>query len=512
MKKYLMCIMTMLAFLHAGLATAETLLGDDNALHFSLTNSNYSSSGGEFFVSFQASRAATAQALNINVQSWQLVPAIKLTLRSASGALLAQGSIAAGATGLRSVAIPDVAIVPGQTYLVGLLVQSGYLKPFQKQPQYITRNDVASTYASVAADLREGSAVNATFVPHMWVSGKSGKSHGEVQKITVVGAGARADNNSGNYTFAGHRHMHHRFTDLEKAISNEPASNTQAGWKAHLDGIYPIVVATDFNAKSRESGATVEMTGGPTPSGKWLKRQLTQQIAAQFPNNYRLRNFNLSDNDGVTSARDALYVSFYLQTFEDDDTGKFFRMFLKNSPNYPKTTNFYPSKMPRSREFTWRTEGNGDGWPAGYADQTFPINQQWNRIELLFDFVTDRYALLVNGVLLTDVSRGYAGWIAGQLGTRAMHDYSLLGNTIAPFAEDGHHMGWAQPHMDFSLKRIEIADSANWATKTRSVFQPIKSWTNDTIEFIVNRGDFADLENKHVFYVNGTDVVYVGPF
>ncbi len=516
-KRYLSALFTVFAavlplgFFPINSSVAATLLGDDNPVHFAATVSNYAATAGEFFITAQASQAATAKALNINVSAWQFAPAVTLTLRSSTGLLLAQGTVTAGATGVRSVSIPDVPLMAGNTYILGFAVQSGYLKPFQKQQQYVTRNDSSSQYATLANDLNETAGTSANNIPHVWVTGEFAKAHGDLRQITVAGAGAKQDYNTGNYTFSGHRHMHHRFTDFANATTATPASNTTSGWKAHLDGIYPIVISKDFNSQALESGATLQLTGGPTPSGKWLKRQLTNAIATQFPNNYRLRNFNLSDNDGSPTARDAIYVSFYLQTFESDDSGKFFRMFLKDSPLAPKTTNIYPTKAPHSGQFTWRAEGNNDGWPIGYADQTVAINNQWNRIELLLDFANDRYAFMVNGILQTDISRGYMGWVAGQLGVGTKHDYSLLGNTVTPFAEDGHHMGWAQPQLDFSLKRIEIADSANWETKTKAVLQPVKSWSNDAIEFIVNQGDFPDLQNKHIFYVDGTNAVYVAP-
>ncbi|MNH30954.1 hypothetical protein D3C79_912800 [compost metagenome] len=71
-------------------------------------------------------------------------------------------------------------------------------------------------------------------------------------------------------------------------------------------------------------------------------------------------------------------------------------------------------------------------------------------------------------------------------------------------------MGWAQPYADFSLKRIEIADSSDWSTKTKSVVQPVKSWAPNEIEFIINRGDFADLNNKHIFLLDGLNATYLG--
>jgi hypothetical protein len=304
--------------------------------------------------------------------------------------------------------------------------------------------------------------------------------------------------------------MHLRSTDFDSAAAATPASNTKAGWQTHLDGIYPIKTSNDFNDQATNSGATLELTGGPTQSGKWLKRQASEAIRALFPSNWRLRNWNLLDNTGY---KPYLYVSFYLQTFDSDDTGKFFRMYWKRdlpTTDAKYTSSFWTGK-PINNSYTWRVEWSGNGELGGYGDQSFDVDGKWNRVELLFDFDNDEYKILINGTTLTDVSRSYTGAVAGQLGLNSVIHYALLGNTLEPMAEDGHYVGWALPYVDYSSKRIELADSADWTTKTKSVVQPVKSWASGNVEFIINQGDFADLTNKHVFYVDGTTATYIGP-
>ncbi len=117
---------------------------------------------------------------------------------------------------------------------------------------------------------------------------------------------------------------------------------------------------------------------------------------------------------------------------------------------------------------------------------------------------------MLNGQTLTDVSVGYDGWVYDQVDDGYLH-YALLGNTIIPNKESDAAIQFAQPVADWDLRRIEIADSDDWDSKTRSVIQPVKSWSDDNITFIVNQGDFEDLENKHIFYLDGLDVTYVGP-
>jgi hypothetical protein len=334
-------------------------------------------------------------------------------------------------------------------------------------------------------------------------------THGSLKSIVVAGSGTKEDNNTANYTFAGHRHMHHRFTDFDSATTEVPATNTKAGWLAHTGGIYPIITSDDFNSQAAESGVTISMTGGPTPSGKFAKRHNNDDIKALFPKNSRLRNFNLFQNVGVKSH---LHVGFYLRVFRAQSTGKFARFFWRRGDLDPSDVrinhDFWIAKK-AGTQFNWRTEWVKDGYLPGWADQKFEVDDKWIRFEMLFDFTNDSYQILVDGNPLTDESNGYNGIMTGHLGSNCTLRYGLLGNTIEEMLPD-QFVGWAQPFVDFDTKRIELADNATWSARTKSVIQPIKSWTSDNIQFIVNQGDFADLTNKHIFYVDGTTVTYIG--
>lgn len=333
-----------------------------------------------------------------------------------------------------------------------------------------------------------------------------GVKHGDVRAVVVTGAGTKTDFNDGDYTFSGHRHMHLRSADFDNVTTAEPAQNTKGGWMDHLGGIYPIVTSDDFNSQATASGTTLELTGGPTHSGKWLKRQYSSEMQAMFPANIRLRNWNLYNN---SIYRPTVYVSFYLKTFKDD-TGKIFRMFMKRSAPENEKFDFWIASEEGSSAYHWRVE-YGAGEDIAYCDETFDIDGKWQRMEFLFDFDADEYSVIIDGSLQTDVSRGYMGVTQGQLWEGSQPTYALLGNTLTPRLEDGHFVGWALPYVDFSLKRIELADSPDWSTKTKSVIQPVKTWADDNIEFIVNQGDFEDLTDKHIFYLNGLDATYVGP-
>lgn len=337
--------------------------------------------------------------------------------------------------------------------------------------------------------------------------------HGEIITLNVPGSGSRDDNNTGNYLYEGSRHIHHRYTDLGNATSPTPPTNTMSGWQAWLDGIYPIQTSTEFNSQSVEGGATIEMTGGPTATGRWFKRKTNEAIRQLFVSSYRLRNWNLFNLSPATF-KPALYVSFYLYTFKSDDTGKYWRFYwYRDLPTSDAkySTSYYGVK-PVGSSFSMRIEWAGDGFPGLYADQiSAPIDGRWHRIEFIYDFVNDYHWYTVNGIIQTDESRNYLGRMDGQLGLNSLLRYGLLGNTVDPREENGHYIGWALPVCDFSLKRIELADSPVWANKTQSVMQPVLSWSNDQVQIKYNKGVFKSIAGKHLFYVNGVNATYIQP-
>lgn len=341
-------------------------------------------------------------------------------------------------------------------------------------------------------------------------------NHGNSYSIVVTGAGSKADNNNADYLFYGRRHSHYRFTDFEDTIAQTPVSNTKAGWQAHLNGVYPIVTSTDFNSAATASGATLQLSGSPTPSGKWLRRRITQAVADLYPSNYRLRNFNLCDNvnEGNT-AKGQVYVSYYLLPTVTTEVGKEFRIYFQQGadPTYSIWKNYVVSNNAHNWRLEWAGSGGG-GELGGFSDQNIPPTSGYLLVELLLDFTNNRYAFIVNGTTLTDTSNGYNGWIAGQLDPANIVKYALLGNTVEQH-DDTHHVGWAMPTMDYSMKRIYLADNAVWASKTLPpVLQPTTDWVNNgatsDINFVINKGHFPDLVGKHIFYADGLTVSYVG--
>jgi hypothetical protein len=166
----------------------------------------------------------------------------------------------------------------------------------------------------------------------------------------------------------------------------------------------------------------------------------------------------------------------------------------------------------RGYGFSWRAEGNGDGYQGGYADvaQQLPQEDQWIYFERLVDFTEDEYATFVNQVIQTDTDRGYMGWVSGQIGADKITQHGLIGNTIDPRGENGEKIEWAEISVDFDWDTIWIANNSVWANKTLPPVKcPQKSCVDGVVEFIVNDGGNADLSDWHVFHDDGTTITHL---
>ncbi len=335
--------------------------------------------------------------------------------------------------------------------------------------------------------------------------------HGVVRSLSTPSMGTLTDNNTSNYLFAGTRHMSARFTDFDNASGATPAANTEAGWTALLDGLFPISSSTDFNPDAVACGATLELTGGVTASARWLRRQVTEAAALAFTN-IRLRNFNIWKTEGYVPY---VHLSFY--------------NYGMTQP-IGKITRTYYSGDPRGHDNVWaaRTDGQYSahcepGTPALPqldGDQTNASG--WTRCDMFMDFENGVFSFYVDGLLQTDVSRGIDGIETDWIYPASILDYILLGNTISagrtgagtaedPYVYNSEYTGWAMPVLSFSRKRIEIADSAVWASRTDSVIQPLKTCVSGDAEVIVNQGRFDDLVGKHYFELDGMTATYIGP-
>lgn len=168
----------------------------------------------------------------------------------------------------------------------------------------------------------------------------------------------------------------------------------------------------------------------------------------------------------------------------------------------------------RGYGFSWRAEGNGNGYQGGYADTALALAQedQWIYFERLVDFTADEYATFVNQVIQIDTDRGYTGWVSGQIGADKIARHGLLGNTIDPRGENGEKIEWAEISVDFDWDTLWIANSSVWANKTlRPVKCPQKSCIDGVVEFIVNDGGNEDVSTWHLFHDDGKIITHLRP-
>lgn len=333
--------------------------------------------------------------------------------------------------------------------------------------------------------------------------------HGQLREVTFAGSGSKPNYNTNGRTFGGHIHRLPRFTDFESAITAIPASNTLSGWQNACDDFYPILTSTQFNVNAAAASATLEMTGGPTPSGKYFRRQITAAGDVLSGSN-RLHNFSLWPTAGY---QDLIHISYYLYCEGDDPgIGKDFRIYWTGgSPNNNK--NMWAGRV--LEQFTARAEysGGSDSLPL-YSDESIP-GTGWFRRDIFLDAGNGVAWLYVNGILLTDASNSLTGEITDWIGAGAVIDYILLGNTVdsgrqgseGSYTYNDHYIGWAQPRMDFSWKRLEIANNSDYSLATQKSIVIDTEWVDNgdgtvTVPYIVNQGTMPDLDGMYLFEMN----------
>ncbi len=343
--------------------------------------------------------------------------------------------------------------------------------------------------------------------------------HGDLKTVTFAGSGSKTDYNTSNYTFETHRHRLPRFTDFTNAVSAIPASNTLAGWQANCDGFYATTGGTAFNVNAALNNATLEMTGGPTPSGRWFRRQITEAADALDGSN-RIRNFTLWPTAGFQAL---IHISYYLYAEAGDPgIGKDFRIFWTGgAPNNNK--NMWTSRAVDRFNANAEYSGGSDSLTL-YSDESIP-GTGWFRRDIFLDMQNGKAWLYVNGIILTDASNSLTGEITNWIGAGAVIDYMLLGNTVdsgrqgteGAYTYNSHYIGWAQPRMDFSHKRLEIANNPDYALATEKSILIDTAWTDNgdgtvTVPYIVNQGTMSTLEGMYLFYLDRMTPTLLGEF
>lgn len=149
------------------------LIGTSVATTYNQTTNTYSSANGEWFYPLTAALSGNADTLKITMSTFNTTVNLKLTVRSSAGVLLASGTIAAagGDSGVRSVAVTPFSVTAGQSYLLGILANTGSPRPMQNTTTNTVKSQSASTYASTQSTLTLPGTDSAVRQYHMWVEG-----------------------------------------------------------------------------------------------------------------------------------------------------------------------------------------------------------------------------------------------------------------------------------------------------------------------------------------------------
>lgn len=98
---------------------------------------------------YSASESGTATSAYIRVSDWWTCGAVKVCVYNSSGSLQATATISAGSAGWNSAALSsNVTITSGQTYYLGVILDTGYCQVYLGPTQWEYDNDTSGSYAS----------------------------------------------------------------------------------------------------------------------------------------------------------------------------------------------------------------------------------------------------------------------------------------------------------------------------------------------------------------------------
>lgn len=354
-----------------------------------------------------------------------------------------------------------------------------------------TTGTSAGTTTSCTATADDGTAspVSSSSFSITVAAAATDVEHGDLHTINGSGFGTKADNNSLNLSFQGSEHLAKRASDLEDANATLSPTNTLAGWQIFTGGFYPHDGGGEAylgNTDAVTYGLLVDQTGGPGPSGRYLRRNVLSS---------RLPNWNMV-NENITA--DYVYVSFHLTLSDDYDGGKWWRQYFQNSVS--GSTNFF---LAGANSITGDNEGGGGETMWGSSPSALPqALESWVRVEMHQDYDNDTLTLYLNNQLVTS-SYDYEPWLNSGGNPREIK-HLMLANTPAI----GQELGYALLYADNSDLRVELADSCTWASRTKSIWQAPITWADTAIQIRVNQGDHASMANKCLHVMQGQTSIH----
>ena len=305
-------------------------------------------------------------------------------------------------------------------------------------------------------------------------------AHGDSFTINGSGFGTRADNNSGNYSWNGAEHLHYRFKDFRDGTLESAGFYLQRGGSA-------------WTPASGEM--TIQSTGAPNNSDYYARRIWVATESGGL-------------SCAVSGAGNILYTTykFKCDAIADQQSGKLFRAYADDSKNFYLTTGGSDLYV----------RGNAEGisgatveWGNGYEI----TGQDWNRIEILADKTTGAVKVWLNGWLASNRTwvDSTTVWNGHTFDYPNMIDDASRGGGI-----DGEYE-YCDIYTDFTAARVEMATSATWsdvlgrASPSLRTHEPqiITAWSDTSITFRVNKGEFADNTTVYL-HVIGADNAPIG--
>lgn len=306
---------------------------------------------------------------------------------------------------------------------------------------------------------------------------------GQAFTITGTGFGTRADNNDGDYTFAGVQHIHKRFTRFENNFPANGSSQATFMNDSNGKGFFPAGASFAFQNTPSADGLSIE-TGGPSQSGKYFRKA---------GNSFADEGEVLAD---VTLATPAdTYICYKTR---GGDGAKIFRLWHVNDSHdvFLGTGGIF------------RDDRGGGSWPydstaffsgasTGWQDSA----TTWNRHELILS-VASQSRLRVSGTLV--VCEVYIGGNPTTDSTIPMITSDDNGQAVhlsfPNSVDDGINRDFADIYIDYTAARVEVTDGS------KTEIQVLTSWADTQINGVFNKGELSSGAGTRYTY-NASDAV-----
>ncbi|MFA6198430.1 MAG: hypothetical protein WC734_04760 [Patescibacteria group bacterium] len=305
---------------------------------------------------------------------------------------------------------------------------------------------------------------------------------GQSATITGSGFGTRGDFNNLNDSWQGIRFLNFRFKDFEDS-------------GIESDGF------TTWYDDSRD----VITVGGHTGSYGHFYYGTTQEIIS----------LNAQNTDLINGT---YYASFWFMVPENQQSGKFFRLWFSN--NSIDTLSFYTGCSDN-----YLRAGNGCSQNTQDIQYTSPDQFQpnvWHRVDILVHSAIDDLDVKtwMDGVLQWEKADWCTSWVGNYSPGPSDYGWNIANFIDKPGELDpGLYRCAAHPtwdgsynyddiYFDYTQARVEIGNTSTWDTNTHREIQiPHTTWNDDQIQFTVNQGTFTNGESAYLYVVDENGVV-----